>query len=607
MENPRAEPDNFVIRFANVNGSGSASSNALIARCIFRMGHTIGAKNMFPSNIQGFPTWYEIRVSSQGYTARRGGVDLMVAMNGQTILKDAEDLEKGGVLIYDSTRPIAERLRRQDVLWLDLPLTELARRHFPDSRQRTLLQNMICTGVLCRLLRLDETLLRELISGQYRSKSALLPVNIKAFELGCRYAAEHFKCLPFYVTSSGSGERLGEDAPLLMNGNTAMALGALFAGATVCGWYPITPSTSLIDAFSDFCQRYRTDHDSGEKKYAIIQAEDEIAAIGMVLGASWMGARAFTATSGPGISLMCEFLGYGYYAEIPAVIFNIQRCGPSTGMPTRNQQADLLICAYASHGDSKHIMIFPAGPDECFEFARKAFDWAERYQTPVFVMSDLDAGMNDAISPPLKAASFAPDRGKVLGMQELEQLQGPFLRYADPDGDGIPYRTLPGVHQKGSYFTRGSGHDRAGRYTEDGALYQENMRRIAAKFKTAARELPEPLFPLSHESASSVIISYGSGSEAVKEAIDLLKADGIYLNHMRIRAFPFSARVRDFCLTQDRCLVLDLNRDGQMACLLRNEFPELAPLLIPLCLWDGLPVQAEQLVRDIRTLMPGAL
>ena len=459
---------------------------------------------------------------------------------------------------------------------------------------------MIYVGALSWLLRLDTSLIEQLISEQYKSKPKLIPLNLQAIRLGTDYCLEHFDRLPFYVKqdSNGSSDRI------LISGNTALALGSLFAGATVCSWYPITPSTSVVEAFSSYCESHRICKKTGAKNFSIIQAEDEISAMGMTLGASWMGARAFTATSGPGISLMSEFLGFGYYAEIPAVIFNIQRCGPSTGMPTRNQQADLTLCAYASHGDTKHLMVFPSDPGECFHFAKKSFDWAERFQTPVFVMSDLEIGMNESVTDALSIdASEGVDRGKVLSHDQLEKMNEPYFRYLDPDQDGIPYRTLPGTHPKGAYFTRGSGHDKFGRYTENSDLYQENMKRIQAKFEQAAKELPEPVIQNASQQSDIGIISYGSGWEALKESLYMLEREGVSLNHLRIRSFPFSQDILSFCQQNKLTLVLDLNRDAQMTTLLRTEFPDIGPGLTSLCMWDGLPLKAETLSDNIKHLI----
>lgn len=598
----KASVNNFVLRFANVNGTGSASANSMVAKCMFRMGLSIGPKNMFPSNIQGLPTWYEIRVSDQGFTSRRGGVDLMVGMNVHTLKSDVNEIENGGYLLYDSTIPLKPELKNQNIHYLEIPITGIARRHFTNPRQRSLLQNMIYVGALSWLLRLDTGIIEQILHQQYKRKPKLIPLNLLAIKLGVDYCLEHFERLPFYAEP----KPVEKTAPILISGNTALALGSLYAGATVCSWYPITPSTSVVEAFTSYCKSLRICKDTGKKNFSIIQAEDEISAMGMTLGAAWMGARSFTATSGPGISLMSEFLGFGYYAEIPAVIFNIQRCGPSTGMPTRNQQADLTLCAYASHGDTKHLMVFPSDPGECFQFGRKSFDWAERFQTPIFVMSDLEIGMNESVTEALSVEDEVTDRGKVLSHEQLANMKEPYFRYLDPDQDGIPYRTLPGTHPHGAYFTRGSGHDKFGRYTESSELYQENMLRIQKKFEQASKELPGPVIQNARKPTNLAILSYGSGWEALRESLFMLEKEGVFINHLRIRSFPFSQEILSFCQNNTMNMVLDLNRDAQMTTLLRTEFPEIASGLTPLCMWDGLPLQAETLSKSIKNLLPGS-
>ena len=589
-----ARVNEFVLRFANVNGTGSASANGLVARALFRMGLPVGPKNIFPSNIQGLPTWFEIRVSEAGYTGRRGTVDLMVAMNGQTFAEDVRSVEPGGYLLYDSSKPLAPELRRPDINFLDVPLTEMVTRQFANPRQRLLFKNIAYVGVLSALLNIEPEVVEQLLREQFQGKEKLIPPNMQAFDLGRAAALERFACpLPMHAQRRDAvGDRI------LMDGNSAAGLGCVYAGATVAAWYPITPSTSLVDAFSAYCEDYRLNPD-GSKRYAILQAEDELAAIGMVVGAAWNGARSFTATSGPGISLMTEFLGLAYYAEIPVVLFDIQRCGPSTGMPTRTQQSDLLSSAYASHGDTKHVLLFPASPKECFDMAVQAFDLAERLQTPVLVMSDLDLGMNDWLSEPLAwDDAYRPDRGKVVTREQLED-GFQFYRYLDVDGDAIPYRSLPGTHpSKGAFFTRGSGHDRLGAYTEDGAKYQDNVDRLRRKFDTAATLVPDAV-TLRDGGNSAGILYIGTTAEVMPEALDALAAQGLDVDALRVRAFPFSERVYDFIAAHDTVFVVDQNRDGQLRAMLLIEGNLDPARLVSVLSYDGMPVTADLLVHSI--------
>lgn len=590
-----AKVNEFVLRFANVNGTGSASANGLVARALFRMGLPVGPKNIFPSNIQGLPTWFEIRVSEAGYTGRRGTVDLMVAMNGQTFAEDVRSVEPGGYLLYDSSKPLAPELRRTDINFLGVPFTEAVTREFSNPRQRLLFKNIMYVGVLSALLNIEPAVIEQLLTEQFEGKEKLIPPNIKAFEMGRAAAEERFACpLPMHVERRDAvGDRI------LMDGNSAAGLGCVYAGATVAGWYPITPSTSLVDAFAAYCEDYRTNPD-GSKRYAILQAEDELAAIGMVVGAAWNGARAFTATSGPGVSLMTEFLGLAYYAEIPVVLFDIQRCGPSTGMPTRTQQSDLLSSAYASHGDTKHVLLFPASPKECFDMAVQAFDLAERLQTPVLVMSDLDLGMNDWLSAPLAwDDAYRPDRGKVVTREQLDD-GFQFYRYLDVDGDAIPYRSLPGTHpNKGAFFTRGSGHDRFGGYTEDGAKYQDNVDRLRRKFDTAATLVP-PAEVVRNAGNSAGILYFGTTAEVMAETLDTLNSHGLDVDALRVRAFPFTRQVYDFIAAHDTVFVAEQNRDGQLRAMLMIEGNIDPARLVPVLHYDGMPVTAEILVRSIR-------
>lgn len=595
--------NDFVIKFGNVNGTGSASANGFVAKSIFRMGIPIGPKNMFPSNIQGLPTWYEIRVSEKGYTARRGGVDLMVAMNPQSFKEDEKTVLPGGYLLFDSTRHLPQESRRKDIQYIELPITELGRVDFPVAKQRALLQNLIYVGALAALLKIDVEAVKGLIADQFKAKPKLVPPNHRAFDIGYEYAQKNFSCpLPFHLEKRD----LVKDR-FLIDGNAAAGLGCVYGGATVAAWYPITPSTSVADAFSKYCRKFRHDPDTKKARYAIVQAEDELAAIGMVMGATWMGARAFTATSGPGVSLMNEFLGFAYYAELPAVLFDVQRVGPSTGMPTRTQQSDLLLCAYASHGDTKHVLLIPGNPKECFEFAAEAFDLADVLQTPVIVLSDLDVGMNEWMTEPLQWDDNRQwRRGKVVSGKQLEEMAAKkeaFYRYFDKDGDGITYRTYPGAHPKyGSFFTRGSGHDKFGRYTEDSELYQENFDRLLCKFKTASGHVPKPMFrQRSGARKDLAVVHYGTTEEAMHEALDLLKDEGFAIDDMRIRAFPFGIEVGEFLSRYNKVILVEQNRDRQMATLLSTELGIAPDRMIPVLHYNGLPCAATDLARAIKT------
>src|SRR5438132_529396 len=560
--------NDFVVKFANVNGSGSASANALFAKSILRMGIPASSRNIFPSNIQGLPTWYEVRISEKGHLGRRGGVDMMVAMNPETWDQDIAEIEPGGYLFYDSTKPLPASRFRDDINVIGAPLTEICNRTYTDTRQRQLFKNIIYLGVLSALLDMDVPAIEQLIGEQFRGKDTLIKPNLNALQLGRDWAQEALDC-PIGIRLERR-DKVGER--IFVSGNDAAALGAVYGGATVCAWYPITPSSSLAEAFSAHCQRLRRDPETKKRRYAIIQAEDELASIGMVIGAAWNGARAFTATSGPGISLMQEFIGLAYFAEIPAVIFDIQRGSPSTGMPTRTQQADIISCAYASHGDTKHVLLFPQDPNEAFSFAAHALDIADRLQTPVFVMMDLDIGMNDWLVPPLKwdpARKY--DRGKVMTYEDLEAGKE-FGRYLDIDGDGIPFRTLPGTHPtRGAFFTRGTTKDEWARYTEEGRPYVDNMQRLLRKFETAKRLVPRPIEREAREATKFGAIYFGSSSLAMEEALEVLEARGIHLDTLRIRAFPFHDDVVDFISNHERVFVVEQNRDKQMRTLLTSE------------------------------------
>ena len=589
-----ARINDFVVKFANVNGSGSASANALFAKAILRMGVPVAARNIFPSNIQGLPTWYEVRVTEAGNLGRRGGVDLMVAMNPQTWDRDVAEIEPGGVLFYDSTKPLPPAKFRSDITVVGVPLTALCNDRYALPRERQLFKNIVYVGALAALLGMDIAVIEQLLAEQFASKPKLIAANVEALELGRAYAARHLAPLELRVRRADEvGDRV------YIEGNMAAALGAVYGGATVCAWYPITPSTSLAEAFSGFCEDYRTDPD-GKARYAIIQAEDEIASIGVVVGAGWNGARAFTCTSGPGISLMNEFTGLSYFAEIPAVIFDVQRGGPSTGMPTRTQQSDLTIAAYASHGDTKHPMLFPKDPGECFEFGALAFDLADRLQTTIFVMLDLDIGMNEWLCEPLAwDDSRVLDRGKVMTHDDLESGRD-FGRYLDVDGDGIPYRTYPGVHpDKGAYFTRGTSRNPYAKYSEVGAVYVDNMQRLLRKWDTAKTLVPAPVRRDAAQPTGEGVIYFGSTTPAMDEALDVLERQGVHLDALRVRAFPFGDAVMDFIARHDRVFVVEQNRDGQLRSLLINE-GQIDPARLPAVLhYDGTPITARFIIDAI--------
>jgi 2-oxoglutarate ferredoxin oxidoreductase subunit alpha len=589
--------NDFVVKFANVNGSGSASANELFARSILRMGVPVSPRNIFPSNIQGLPTWYEVRVTEQGHLGRRGGVDLLVAMNPQTWDKDVAEIESGGYLFFDSTKPLPASKFRADVHAIGVPLTEMAAAKFADPKERQLLKNIMYVGALSALLGIEPEVIARLLGEQYKGKDKLIQPNLEAFMTGLHHGREHLNdVLGLRVERRNAvGDRI------FIEGNAAAALGCVYGGATVCAWYPITPSSSLAEAFQKYCARYRVDRATGRNRYAIVQAEDELASIGIVIGAGWNGARAFTATSGPGISLMQEFIGLAYFAEIPAVIIDVQRGGPSTGMPTRTQQSDLLSCAYASHGDTRHVLLFPEDPHECFEFAAAALDLAERLQTPIFVMSDLDIGMNHRLCAPLRwddARRY--DRGKVMTAGELEASRAFFGRYLDVDGDGIAWRTLPGTHPtRGAYFTRGTTKDAYARYSEAGSDYVYNMERLLKKFDTAKKLVPQPIIHRAWQKTRFGVIYFGSTSPAMAEAIGRLEADGIHLNRLRVRAFPFADSVAQFIAEHETTFVVEQNRDGQLRSMLVNELEVDPARLVPILHYDGTPITARFIAQAI--------
>ncbi|HXF42476.1 MAG TPA: 2-oxoacid:acceptor oxidoreductase subunit alpha [Pyrinomonadaceae bacterium] len=639
--------NDFVVRFANVNGTGSASANALFTKAIFRMGVPATPKNIFPSNIQGLPTWYEVRVSDKGFLGRREGIDLMVSVNPQSMPKDYSDTQSGGYFVYDSTKPLPPNFDRTDIVHIGIPLTEICNREFSDPRQRQLFKNIIYVGALSELFKIEFEVLEQLISEQFKGKEKFIEPNIKALKLGVQFAKEKLD-IDFQLLVERRDLIRNK---ILISGNSACALGAIYAGATIAAWYPITPSTSVVDAFAKYAAKYRVDQQSGKNKYAIIQAEDELAAIGVVMGAMWNGARAFTATSGPGLSLMQEFLGLGYFAEVPTVLIDVQRTGPSTGMPTRTQQSDILLAAYASHGDTKHPLLFPSTPKECFEMTSLAFDLSEKLQTPIILMTDLDLGMNEHICEPLQwSDSKIYERGKVLSAEDLEKIYnfksngnkivsapeekieqevevdqahdpltvygGRFGRYLDIEGDGIPYRTIPGTHPTlGAFVTRGSSRDEFAVYTEDSNAYRRNMERLAKKWETTKTLMPEPEIMLAAQSlreeengftgssgnfTDAGIIYFGTTRFAAEEALEMLREDGVLLDSMRALAFPFGQAFRDFITGHEKIFVIEQNRDAQFRSLIMIELGTPSTKLVPILNFDGLPITADFIYRKIK-------
>jgi 2-oxoglutarate ferredoxin oxidoreductase subunit alpha len=595
-----ASTNEFVIKFANVNGSGSASANELFAKAILRMGVPVSPRNIFPSNIQGLPTWYEVRVSEQGWLGRRGGIDMMVAMNPQTWDADIAEIEPGGYLFYDATRHVPTEKLRPDIQVIGMPLTEISNASYSDPRQRQLFKNIIYVGALSQLLGVDESVFEKLFSEQYKGKELLLQSNMKALRMGRDWMQENHNAT--FGLKVKAADRVGDR--IFTDGNSAAALGCVYGGASVAAWYPITPSSSVAEAFQKYCEKFRVEEDSGRHRYAIVQAEDELASIGIVVGAGWNGARAFTTTSGPGISLMTEFIGLAYFAEIPVTIINVQRGGPSTGMPTRTQQADLLSCAWASHGDTKHVLLLPQDPNECFSFSAQALDLADRLQTPIFVMTDLDIGMNQRLCEPFEWDDKQTyDRGKVMSAEELEAGRD-FGRYKDVDGDGIPWRTLPGTHPtKGSYFTRGTTRDPYARYSERGPDYIYNMERLMRKFQTAADLVPQPILREAPQATQWGVLYFGSTTPAMEEAFEQMAQLGMHFNGLRLRAYPFPQSVKTFIDQHDKVLVVEQNRDGQMRTLLIHEFDLNPARVLPVLHYDGTPITA----RFISTAIQGHL
>jgi 2-oxoglutarate ferredoxin oxidoreductase subunit alpha len=592
--------NDFAFKLANVNGTGSASANGLIMQAIFRMGIPVSGKNLFPSNIQGLPTWYEVRVNKDGNTARTPDFDLIVAMNAETYAMDVKEVVSGGYVLYDSTWPLDKALLRPDVTFLGVPLAKMCTEAFAESRERILMKNIVYVGVLVALLSIDMAIVEQILEEKFKGKPALRESNRRAVKLGYDYATQHLECpLPLKLQKMDATKDC-----ILIDGNTATALGCLYAGVTVAAWYPITPATSVMDAFKSLCGKFRKDPETGKNRYCIVQAEDELAAVGVVIGAGWNGARSFTSTAGPGISLMGELIGLAYYAEIPTVIVDVQRTGPSTGMPTRTQQGDILACAYASHGDTKHILLFPANPEECFYLAVESFDLAERFQTPVFLLSDLDIGMNDWVCKRLKwDDSYRPNRGKVLTAAEIEALPN-FYRYSPENDDGVAARTLPGVHPKGAFFTRGSGHNKLGGYTEIPDEYQEVMDRLARKHKNAASAVPAPVVH-KEPGAKIGLISLGGCDSAVREAVAELRDQGVAADYMRIRAFPFADSVERFIDEHETNFVIEQNRDAQLKTLLIAETSVKKERLQSILFYGGFPLSSGHVVHGVKKQLEG--
>ncbi len=593
---PNTKINDFVVRFANVNGTGSASANFLFTKAIFRMGIPVTPKNIFPSNIQGLPTWYEVRVSQKGYLGRREGIDLMVAVNPQSMLNDVKSVKPGGYFLYDSSKKLHDQYIREDINYIGIPLMNICNEAYTDARQRQLFKNIVYVGALVALLDIEFKELEGLLAEQFKGKEKLIPSNVKALNLGIDYIKQNYK---YPLDIRVERRDLIKDS-IMMEGNAACGLGAVYAGATFAAWYPITPSTSVVEGFSDYAAEFRTDKITGKKNVAIVQAEDELAAIGMVIGANWNGARSFTATSGPGLSLMNEFLGLAYFAEIPTVLVDVQRTGPSTGMPTRTQQSDILEAAYASHGDTKHVLIFPSTPKECFELVADSFDLAEELQTPVIVMIDLDLGMNDHVTPPLVWDDKREyKRGKVLSAEDLEKIEK-FGRYLDVDNDGITYRTIPGTHaSKGSFFTRGTSRDEYATYTEDSGAYMRNMDRLIKKWNTAKNMVPPPQLYNNKNTSENGILFFGTSQYAAEEAMDILKEEGIAVDAIRLKSFPFNKSVEDFINSHNKVFVIEQNRDAQMKSLLMIELQADPNKLISVLNYDGMPITADNILKQI--------
>jgi 2-oxoglutarate ferredoxin oxidoreductase subunit alpha len=603
METPTI--NDLSISIATENGTGSASANNILFKAIFKMGVPCSSKNMFPSNIQGLPTWYQIRASADGYMARKDMIDVMVMFNDATAAKDVYRVRDGGMIVYDDSTPLAASLKRDGVQYIGVPADELIQKIVPASPLRIKQRNMIYVGVLAALFGIDMETIKAVLQDAFGKKPAVIESNLVCIAAGFNHVKEKG-----YSQNIGRLEPIpnGNKGKIITEGNTACALGSIYGGASVICWYPITPSSSLAEAIEHYMPRLRkTD---GKAAYAIVQAEDEIAAVNMIVGAGWAGARSMTSTSGPGLSLMNESIGLAYFAEIPCVIFIIQRGGPSTGLPTRTQQADIQLMYYASHGDTRHIILIPHDMKSCFDLSRRSFDFAERFQTPVFVMMDLDLGMNLWSSEPLKLEKEPFDRGKLLTAEQLDQWekQGKkFRRYFDQDGDGIPYRTIPGnPNRKASYFTRGSGHDSDARYSEDEKDYKETLDRLRKKFETARQYVPKPIVEM-NDGVRAGVICFGSSYEPVREARDRLKASGLKTNHLLLRALPLTEETRKFVEAHDVIYLVEQNRDAQMASIFKDEWPGMGAKIVSVLIYDGLPVTTLEVVRQIRQHSDGNL
>jgi|MEHZ01.5.fsa_nt_MEHZ011352407.1_5 2-oxoglutarate ferredoxin oxidoreductase subunit alpha len=589
--------NDFVVKFANVNGSGSSSANHMFAKALFRMGLPVSARNIFPSNIQGLPTWYEVRINEAGFVGRRGdSCDLMCSVNPESMPNDVKEVEPGGYFLFDDTKPLDLRLIRNDINYIGVPLTAITNTEYTDPRLRQLFKNVIYVGAIAALIDIEFEVLASLVSDQFKGKEKLIKPNIHALELGYNYAKENYSC-PLDIRLERRD--LVKDM-IFVDGNTACGLGAVYGGATVCAWYPITPSTSVAEAYQKYAEQLRIDPETGKKNFASVQAEDELSAMGMVIGANWNGARAFTATSGPGISLMSEFLGLAYFAEVPVVLIDVQRAGPSTGMPTKTQQSDVLPAAYASHGDTKHILLFPSDPKDCFDQTAQAFDIAERVQTPVIMLTDLDLGMNDWISEPLEwDDDYRYDRGKIVTAEQLEAGEE-FGRYRDVDGDGMTYRTYPGTHpERGAFFTRGTSRDENAIYTENGDIYVENMERLVKKFRSALEYTPKPVITERGNDKTYGVIHFGTTRASLEEAMVRVADQGYELDDLRLQSFPFHDSVKDFIEAHDYVMVIEQNRDGQMRTLLVNELEIDPKKLIPVLHYNGTPINATYISETI--------
>jgi len=587
--------NDFSIQVATVNGSGSQTANSVLMRSIFQMGIPVSGKNMFPSNIAGLPTWFTIRASKHGYIGRRKEIDFLVAMNPETAREDVMKLDSGAAVVYDEPLKLSEL--RSDLHFYPVPFDKLVAPVCPDAKLRKLVRNMIYDGIVAWVLSIEMDEIHTALVKQFgKRKAKAADLNWGAAKAGFEYAAKTFtKTDPFRV------ERMNETAgKIIIDGNSACALGAMFAGVTVVTWYPITPSSSLVESLIGYMKRFRHDPETGKATYAIVQAEDELASIGMALGAGWAGARAMTSTAGPGISLMSEFIGLGYYAEIPTVVFDVERVGPSTGLPTRTAQSDILFAAFLSHGDTKHPLFFPCSPEECFSISIEAFEFAEKFQTPVFVMTDLDLGMNNWMADPFEYPEKPIHRGKVLNAEDLEKLGG-FARYKDIDGDGVGYRTLPGTnHPSASYFTRGSGHNDKAQYTEREDDYINNMDRLAHKFEVMRQHVPAPVVRIA-DNAKIAFVAVGTSDYAVRESCDQLKNEyDIDASYLRLKAYPFTEQLTDFIRSHERVYVVDQNRDGQLLGLMRLEYdPELIAKLRSVRYYGGLPLDARTITDEI--------